>query len=68
MVGVRQNLKPIVIDGQVPASVDQNVLSNWGATLGGGYNVWRSGIGITTDNRIVFVYGPARRADASRLC
>ncbi|HXP18194.1 MAG TPA: phosphodiester glycosidase family protein [Streptosporangiaceae bacterium] len=59
VAGVRQNLKLIVINGQVPATVDQNVLSSWGATLGGGYNVWRSGIGITKDGRIVFVYGPA---------
>jgi phosphodiester glycosidase len=59
IAAVRQNLRPIVIHGQVPASVDQNVLSSWGATLGGGYNVWRSGVGITSDGRIVFVYGDA---------
>jgi hypothetical protein len=59
VVGVRQNLKLIVINGRVPASVNQNVLSSWGATLGGGYYVWRSGIGITRDGRIIFVYGPA---------
>ncbi len=59
VVGVRQNLKLIVINGQVPASVDQNVTSAWGATLGGGYNVWRSGAGITADGRIIYVYGPA---------
>lgn len=59
IAAVRQNLKPIVINGQVPATVDQNVISSWGATLGGGYNVWRSGIGITKDNRIIFVYGDA---------
>jgi phosphodiester glycosidase len=59
IAAVRQNLRPIVVNGQVPATVDQNVLSSWGATLGGGYNVWRSGVGITRDNRIIFVYGPA---------
>ena len=59
VVGVRQNLHLIVIHGQVPASVDANVTSSWGATLGGGYNVWRSGIGETRNGRIVFVYGPA---------
>ena len=59
IAGVRQNLRPIVVNAQVPASVDQNVLSSWGATLGGGYNVWRSGIGITSDHRIIFVYGAA---------
>jgi hypothetical protein len=59
VVGVRQNLHLIVQNGQVPSSVDYNVESSWGATLGGGYYVWRSGIGITSDNRVIFVYGPA---------
>jgi len=59
VVGVRQNLKLIVDHGRVPASVNQDVEANWGATLGGGYYVWRSGIGITRDGRIIFVYGPA---------
>ena len=59
VVGVRQNLHLIVQNGQVPSSVDVNVESSWGATLGGGYYVWRSGIGITSDNRVIFVYGPA---------
>jgi Phosphodiester glycosidase len=59
VVGVRQNLHPIVIHGKIPASVDYNVEASWGATLGGGYYVWRSGIGITSDGRIIFVYGPS---------
>jgi len=59
VAAVRQNLKLIVINGNVPPTVDQNVLSSWGATLGGGYYVWRSGIGITKDGRIIFAYGPA---------
>jgi hypothetical protein len=59
IAAVRQNLHPIVINGHVPGSVDQNVLSSWGATLGGGYNVWRSGVGITNNGRIIYVYGPA---------
>jgi hypothetical protein len=57
VVGVRQNLRLIVDHGKVPASVNQDVLSSWGATLGGGYYVWRSGMGITGDGRIIFVYG-----------
>jgi hypothetical protein len=57
--GVRQNLKLIVDDARVPASVDANVQSDWGATLGGGYFVWRSGLGVTRDGRVIFVYGPA---------
>jgi len=59
VVGVRQNLRLIVDHGRVPASVNQNVLGSWGATLGGGYYVWRSGLGITKGGRVVFVYGPA---------
>ena len=57
VVGVRQNLRLIVDHGKVPATVNQNVLGSWGATLGGGYYVWRSGIGITKGGRIIFVYG-----------
>ena len=59
VVGVRQNLRPIVDHGKIPASVNNNVLSSWGATLGGGYYVWRSGLGITADGRVIYVYGPA---------
>jgi Phosphodiester glycosidase len=59
VVGVRQNLHLIVEQGQVPSSVDYNVETSWGATLGGGYYVWRSGIGIARDGRVIFVYGPA---------
>jgi hypothetical protein len=59
VVGVRQNLKLIVDHGQVPNSVNYNVITSWGATLGGGYYVWRSGLGITKDGRVIYVYGPA---------
>ena len=59
VVGVRQNLKLLVDHGKVPAAVNQDVISKWGATLGGGYYVWRSGLGITEGGRLIFVYGPA---------
>jgi hypothetical protein len=59
VVGVRQNLRPIVERGRIPPAVDQNVEASWGATLGGGYYVWRSGIGVTPGGRIIFAYGPA---------
>ena len=59
VAGVRQNLKLIVDHGNVPASVDQDVESSWGATLGGAYDVWRSGVGVTADGRVIYVYGPA---------
>ena len=57
--GVRQNLKLLIDHGQVSSKVNQDVLSKWGATLGGGYYVWRSGIGITQGGRVIFVYGPS---------
>src|SRR6266516_6677656 len=59
IAGVRQNLRPIVLHGRVPMAVSQDVLTTWGSTLGGGYNVWRSGVGVTRNGRIIFVYGPA---------
>jgi hypothetical protein len=59
VVGVRQNLHLIVNQGHIPAAVNNAVNTNWGATLGGGYYVWRSGIGETRSGQIVFAYGPA---------
>ncbi len=59
IVAVRQNLKLLVDHGKVAGDSNKNVETTWGATLGGSYWVWRSGIGITKDNRIVFVYGQA---------
>ncbi len=59
VAGVRQNLYLIVSHGKIPGSVDNNVEGTWGATLGGAYYVWRSGIGITSDGRVIFAYGPA---------
>ncbi len=62
VVGVRQNLKLLIDHGTIPASVNNDVLGAWGATLGGGYYVWRSGIGITEGGRVIFVYGPSLNA------
>jgi hypothetical protein len=62
IAGVRQNLKLLVDRGKVSASANSDVMSNWGATLGGGYYVWRSGIGITKDGRVIYVYGSALNA------
>ena len=62
VAGVRQNLKLLIDDGKIPASVNNDVLGAWGATLGGGYYVWRSGIGITEGGRVIFVYGPSLNA------
>ncbi len=62
IAGVRQNLKLLVDRGKVSASANSDVMTNWGATLGGGYYVWRSGLGITKDGRVVYVYGSALSA------
>jgi Phosphodiester glycosidase len=63
IAGVRQNLNLLVDHGKVSTDANQDVIANFGATLGGGYYVWRSGLGITKDGRIVFVYGPALNAE-----
>ncbi|HMD94732.1 MAG TPA: hypothetical protein VKG80_19040, partial [Trebonia sp.] len=57
--GVRQNLKLIIDRGKIEPNLNQDIMTKFGATLGGGYYVWRSGLGITKDGRIVYVYGPA---------
>ncbi len=57
VASVRQNLNLLVVNGH-PVS-DLNNPALWGATLGGTFNVWRSGLGVTKDGAIVYVGGPA---------
>jgi hypothetical protein len=59
VVFVRQNLRPLITGGVVAPSLDANVQSNWGATVGGGYAVWRSGIGVTATGDLVYAGGDA---------
>ncbi|MDH6579051.1 phosphodiester glycosidase family protein [Kitasatospora sp. MAP5-34] len=59
VVGVRQNLRVIVDHAAVPDGVDSDIENGWGLTLGGKYFVWRSGIGVTSSGRMIYVYGPA---------
>jgi hypothetical protein len=59
VVYVRQNLQPLISGGKVAANVDANVESNWGATLGGAFAVWRSGIGVTANGDLVYAMGDA---------
>jgi hypothetical protein len=58
VVSVRQNLDLLVDHGQVvPAAYNANA-TQWGATLGGGDYVWRSGLGVTANGALVYVGGP----------
>jgi hypothetical protein len=59
IVGARQNLKLLIDHGKISGNLNQDIQSKFGATLGGGAYVWRSGLGITKDGRIVYVYGSA---------
>ncbi len=59
VVSVRQNLDLIVNNGHPVPGLSANDNSKWGFTLGGGYYVWRSGIGITRDGALVYVGGPS---------
>jgi Phosphodiester glycosidase len=52
LVLARQNLPPLVWDGRPsPAAAD---VARWGATLGGGAAVWRTGVGVTQRGDLVF--------------
>ena len=56
-VAVRQNLDLIVDNGAPVAGLNQNDNYQWGATLGGKVQVWRSGIGVTSTGALVYVGG-----------
>jgi uncharacterized protein YigE (DUF2233 family) len=59
VASVRQNLRLIVINGRPVPGLDNANYINWGATLGGSYAVWRSGLGVTKDGALVYVGGPS---------
>ncbi len=67
VVGVRQNLVPLVADGQPTAQATSPDWQAWGATCGatscasavpGIENQWRSGVGVTADGALVYTAGP----------
>jgi Phosphodiester glycosidase len=58
IASVRQNLDLLVDNGQVVPAAASPDSRQWGATLGGGLYVWRSGLGVTADGALVYVGGP----------
>jgi len=59
VASVRQNLDLIVNNSQPVPGLSNNNYSQWGQTLGGTLNVWRSGLGVTKTGAIVYVGGPS---------
>jgi hypothetical protein len=59
VVSVRQNLDLIVNGARPVPGLVANDNNRWGATLGGGFFVWRSGIGVTRNGALVYVGGPS---------
>jgi hypothetical protein len=59
IASVRQNLDLIVDNGHPVAGLGAANAIKWGKTLGGTFNVWRSGLGVTKNGAIVYVGGPA---------
>jgi len=69
VVSVRQNLKPLVAGGRpTRLAATKHWLEEWGDTcsatscghgLPGVEHQWRTGLGITADGALVYVYGPA---------
>jgi hypothetical protein len=58
VVSVRQNLNLLVDNGQVVPAAYSPDSSQWGATLGGGLYVWRSGLGVAANGALIYVGGP----------
>ncbi len=59
VVAVRQNLTLVVDHGQVVAGLNPYDHSLWGSTVGNASAVWRSGLGVTANGALVYVYGPS---------
>jgi hypothetical protein len=64
VVAVRQNLFPLVVNGEPSARASTRTWRVWGSTcpcgpgLHGSDQQWRSGLGVTADGALVYVVGP----------
>lgn len=59
VVSVRQNLRLLIDNGRLSPDLNGDVQTTWGATLGGAYDVWRTGVGVTAKGDLVYVIGNA---------
>jgi hypothetical protein len=59
VASVRQNLVPLVDDGQVSSQCATGDSTTWGSTIGQRAFVDRSGFGVSADGSEVYVGGPA---------
>jgi hypothetical protein len=59
VASVRQNLDLIVDNGRAVAGLDLQNNAKWGRVTGNTFNVWRSGLGVTSNGALVYVGGPA---------
>ncbi|MFI5041375.1 MAG: phosphodiester glycosidase family protein, partial [Acidimicrobiales bacterium] len=54
---VRQNLVMLIDNGQEAANLNQNSLSQWGATVANRTFVWRSGVGVDKQGHLIYAGG-----------
>jgi uncharacterized protein YigE (DUF2233 family) len=62
VVGVRQNLRLLINNGQMSPKIDTSPQFNWGATVSNAYYVFRSGVGVTAKGDVVYASGDALSA------
>ena len=56
-VAVRQNLDLIVDAGKLVPGLNDNAGNRWGKTVGNELYVWRSGVGIDSHGRLIYIAG-----------
>jgi len=59
MVAWRENGPLVIQDGKITQRVYSNLVSDWGGTVDGKIVTWRSGLGISADNKTLYYFaGP----------
>ena len=59
IASVRQNLDLIVNKGKIVSGLGNSNYKSWGTTVKNVYNVWRSGVGVTSNGAIIYAGGPS---------
>ena len=57
IASIRQNIKPLMIDGVFAKNINVNLYYDWGGTVTSVYTVWRSGVAVDGFGNLIYAVG-----------
>ena len=57
IISIRQNIKPLMINGVFAKNINVNLYYDWGGTVSSVYTVWRSGVAVDGFGNLIYAVG-----------